>query len=526
MPRPLLSPAPIVAGQTIRWQWYAGLLVLCLIPRLVMAWKIDTLCPDAIVYIDLARAIEQGNWVSGLAQIRLNVFPLVLAALHRLGLDWMTAGELWNVGLASAAVIPLLSWVNQMFDRRTGLIAALLYCAQPALIERSPELLRDPTFWFAMLWSMDAIWRAVTRVRYRDFVVAGLAILLAALSRFEGLLLFVPLLLWSAMRFLSLASHRARLLTGVALAFAMLPLSLLLVQQVAMPAESPLRLIRLEPLARVQAFAGALSLSPSATQPAQVLPDREPLAKSLSKFGVAFLRGMSPLPILLIASGFAGWSSIAGRREHWPIYLLIVMVLAGSWFHLRFSSAISCRYLIPVFLLASPWAALGLTWPERRLTMLPVHFRLPRVRAAAVSTILVICLCHGWGDALATRLQGRREILQISRQIAASYGPSTMVFAQPETSSQVAFYSGLPCAIIHSPQDFATSAASLGPQQAVVVILDRSKPGFDEAQQAALHELGLSQLYPPQGATHAKTHWLVYGRDNTRPPQDRTAHKP
>ena len=39
-----------------------GLVLLCLVPRAVMAWKLGGLCPDGVYYIRQAQALEQGGW--------------------------------------------------------------------------------------------------------------------------------------------------------------------------------------------------------------------------------------------------------------------------------------------------------------------------------------------------------------------------------------------------------------------------------------------------------------------------------
>ena len=79
-----------------------GLLAMCLIPRAVMAWKLGGLCPDGVYYVRLAQSLDQGNVAQAIQQSRLNPLPIALVLLHRAGLDWELAGNLWGVLWASA----------------------------------------------------------------------------------------------------------------------------------------------------------------------------------------------------------------------------------------------------------------------------------------------------------------------------------------------------------------------------------------------------------------------------------------
>ena len=179
-----------------------GLLVLlCLVPRAFMAWKIGGLCPDAVVYIQVAESFDKGLLHEGkYHRFGLNLYPVVLMLLHRSGLDWELAGKLWNVMISCLTVLPLYGWVRRQFDDRVALAAGCLYAMHAELIRWSPEGIRDPTFWFFMVLSLYLLWRAVTEVRLPLFLSGGLALALAAMTRSEGLFLLVPLLLWSFWR--------------------------------------------------------------------------------------------------------------------------------------------------------------------------------------------------------------------------------------------------------------------------------------------------------------------------------------
>ncbi|HEX5444837.1 MAG TPA: glycosyltransferase family 39 protein, partial [Pirellulales bacterium] len=187
------------ACQPRRWL-LVGLVCACLAPRIWMAWRLDTLCNDGVFYIHLAEALERGDLDAGLGQLRLNTYPPILASLHALGLDWQAAGEMWGVALSSLTVLPLFGWLRRQFNDRLATVGCLLYAVHPKLVESSPELLRDPTFWLLWALSLYASWRAAAQQRLRWYLLAGLCIALAVHTRFEGWTLYLPLMGWTVCR--------------------------------------------------------------------------------------------------------------------------------------------------------------------------------------------------------------------------------------------------------------------------------------------------------------------------------------
>ena len=195
------GPSP---GEACRPLLLLGLMLLCLAPRALMAWKLDGVCPDGVAYIRLAELLDQGQGREFLRLAGVNPLPLALVALHRLGLDWEVAGSLWGVLMGAAVVLPLFGWLRRQFDRRVALAGCFLYAVHGELIRWSPEVLRDPTFWFLFTLGLYLLWRAVTEVRLGLFLSAAAAIVLASATRFEGLLLLVPLAGWSVARWRAL----------------------------------------------------------------------------------------------------------------------------------------------------------------------------------------------------------------------------------------------------------------------------------------------------------------------------------
>ena len=234
-----------------------GLVLLCLVPRAAMALRIPGICPDGVVYVNIARNIEAGDLRAAFHEMAMNIYPVILVLLHRLGLDWDLAARIWGVVVSSLVVLPLWGWIRRAFDDRVALVACLLYAVHPKFIEWSPEAMRDQTFWLLFMLAIYWLWRAATEVRYGCFLAAGVAIALASLTRIEGMFLLVPLTLWTFWRWRALTggplptgegtAHR-QLLLGAILCVGFFPLLLALINVLWLCGHSGWTMIRFDAL--------------------------------------------------------------------------------------------------------------------------------------------------------------------------------------------------------------------------------------------------------------------------------------
>ena len=83
------------------------------------------------------------------------------------------------------------------------------------MIRWSPEVIRDPTFWFLFTLSSLSLVAGRERSAHRGCSSPlGMTIALAAATRLEGLLLVIPLVMWSAARWRALARDGDRAADG------------------------------------------------------------------------------------------------------------------------------------------------------------------------------------------------------------------------------------------------------------------------------------------------------------------------
>ncbi len=444
-----------------------ALVVLTLIPRLLMAIRLDVICSDGAYYVALAEALERGD-ISHALNMQFNVFPVVLAALHKLGLGYETGAKVWGVTMSTLVVLPLFGWVRRQFDERVATIACLLYAIHPEMIEWSPEVVREPTFWFTFTLSLYLLWRAVAEVRIGWFLLAGLAVTASALTRFEGLFLLVPLVMWTGMRLFALHEQRWKLVCGAIACPLALPTLLVIVNLAWLHHESSANLLRLEPLKRVEQWAKSLTrrttVAPTvvASTATSTLEAIEPVPTGVKRkakptvfwtFVHTLERGLTPFFGLLVLGGSLAWWRLFLRRDQLPSLIVGLLVVAGIWIHLWYTHQASGRYVMSIVLLSTRGAALGLISlaHKTRLAFMALGAYWPRLlrwqplRIATrpwvlVASALFILSCFGWVDALSTRYQSREMSAELGDWIRARYGERRVIFGLDEQLAIISYY--------------------------------------------------------------------------------------
>lgn len=409
------------------------LVALCAAPRALMAWRLPSVCPDGVLYIHLAQAIEAGNWRAALEGMNLNLYPFLLAELHGFGLGWETAAGLWGVMISSLVVLPLWGWVRRQFDDRVALISCLLYAVNPKLIEWSPEVMRDPTFWFLFVLAIYWLWRAVSEVHLGYFVAAGGAIVLASLTRIEGLFLLIPMTFWMFWQFKANPTKRRRLLLGVILCLAAFPSLFLLVNATWLYGQFDWTLLRLDPLARVEPWLHSILGWTAADSFGDVNAKPLGAGRMIWIFIPTMTRGLSPVFALLMFGGIWGWRRTWFRRDHQALFYTAIVIMCGIWIQLWYDKTICPRYALPIVLMALPWASLGAIALTARLLRAAAWFQRDGAgwQRAIVAGVGIAVLGLSLGDALTSNrkyFQTRRTAANLGEWVRTTFRtPPTLV---------------------------------------------------------------------------------------------------
>lgn len=460
-PRPTRTPVPSAPWTAV------FLLLVCLVPRLLMAQKIDVICVDGVLYLRLAQALEQGilNPPDSMG-MGLNFFSTILAQLHRLGLSWELAPKVLGVTLSSLAVLPIFGWVRRQFDDRVAVVACLLYAVHPDLIEWSPEAMREPTFWFFFASALYLSWRAVVEVRWGVFLAAGVAITLSTLTRVEGYFLFIPLVWWTVVRWQALQEGRRRLLVGTALTAAAFPAVLVLVNVAWVGNDSSLAMLRTGPLQRVQWWAKSWvspdtidslpiaaptgNFSPVPASPksshsaaAVALPPlpRVPFVVAAWQYVDRMGRGLWPPFALLMVGGYFAWRGVFDRRDHLPLAVVGLAIAAGAWIHLWNTQELSSRYVLTIVVMSLRCAALGWLGLCDGIMRWATKARLkPAFVTAMPLALLALLAATGWADALSGNYDNREALANLGRWIRAEYGDSCSIVGSERQLPLVGYY--------------------------------------------------------------------------------------
>jgi hypothetical protein len=477
----------------------ASLVVCCLVPRAAMGLKLQSVCNDAVFYVDLARHYEEGNLAAGLGRLGLNLYPPVLAALHQLGVSWENVGKWWGVAAASLAVLPLYGWVRRQFDGRTALAAAILFAFHPKLIEWSPELLRDPTFW--LFWSLGLYtsWRAAEEQTWRWYFLAGLAIATAAHTRFEGWFLYLPLAGWSCWRLVlarrdggfSSGEPWRRAVAGMLLCIAVSPALVVLVNVTLLRDLSRWELGNFErldyvaqwlraawsaptsPPPQTNASDGGLSLRERtpihgakgdervATPPHAETTVRMPVSRMTRLYGNALRRGFGALFGILWLVGIIVGRRRLFRADHAILFVVAACIGAAAWIHLWYGQATSSRYFLAIVLLACPCSAIGGLWVYDRLLGLVGGLQTVRWRRPVATVAIVLAtVAAGVGESLADRHDGRLREAVLGRWVLAELGPASRL-ATVGPMPRVGFHARTTPTVL-SPAEVALMAVAPG----------------------------------------------------------------
>ena len=371
---------------------FVGAVCVCLLPRCLMAMKVQGICPDAVFYIRLGKLLEAGQFDLFLADFRFNIYPIILSALHLCGLSWETAGVVWGVAISSCTVLPLYGWIRRAFDLRTAFGAGFLYAVHPGLIRCSIEVIRDSTFWFLLAATVYLLWRAVTELHWRWHIAAGTTIALACLTRVEGLTLFLLLAVWTLWRwwqgagtaekgrsgerekgrmYVSLSpllpfspssfSLSLRLLIGASICAGIYPLTLAAING-HWHRGSITSLVRSQPADLARDWVQAAITGKRETKDIG-LPDIAPppsAGKMAERYATGLFKGFSAIYLLVLGYGVATARSFLRRPEYLALASVAGPILLAVWIHLYWSHDAAPRYFFPLVILAAPLASAGL----------------------------------------------------------------------------------------------------------------------------------------------------------------------
>jgi hypothetical protein len=489
----LAGPTPELLQLKPAYRTLVILTLLCLVPRAAMVPRIPSICPDGVLYVRFAEAIEQGDFLKNTQDVSLNTYPFILAGLHHLGFSWEWAAAVWGVAMSTLVVLPLWAWVRRQFDDRVATVACLLYIVNPKMIEWSPEAMRDQTFWLFFMLAIYWLWRAMTEVRYVWFVAGGAAFTLAALTRFEGLFLLAPIACWTFCRYRALKTDRKKLLVGAAMSVALFPLLLAAASLAFAGGHANLISAHMTRIARVVPWFQSLFHHAAGAAAAGIEKPMSP-GTMVWVFIPTMTRGLSPVFALLLFGGLWGWRREWSRRDHQPLFFATLIVLAGIWVQLWYDRTMCPRYALPIVLMGAPFAALGLLGFIARVRRAASWICAPsKVQNAMVGAVAVVIVALSMADTIVGNekyFETRQMAVDLGRWTKAQSVVSPVLLGPIGITPIVSFYAdGVPYYAFRWETTDAAIVSLSDCQRADIVLLQSAKDLTNQRCDAIANQL-------------------------------------
>jgi 4-amino-4-deoxy-L-arabinose transferase-like glycosyltransferase len=174
----------------------SGLVLAAILIRLYMVYASAVISNDGILYVDVAKAIARGDWVTVTKEGFYNLYPFLIVLLHKIVPDWELAGRLVSLLLGSAAVIPLFFLFERFLGLKAALLAGLFYAIHPKFVEYSSDVLREASFWCFALFALWLGRGAMLPRRWALILPVALMVDLAIFTRLEGLVIALVIPAW------------------------------------------------------------------------------------------------------------------------------------------------------------------------------------------------------------------------------------------------------------------------------------------------------------------------------------------
>jgi len=154
---------------------------------------------DGLLYIAAAQKFAEGNFSEGISIYQMPFYPLLIAIVHFLIPDWVTAGRMISVVFVVLTLIPLYYTTNELFDRKAAFWACLAFAIAPVPNRWADSIIRDSGFIFCMAWTVFFALRSIQSQRIIFFAAAALLSWISVLFRLEGIIfiLFFPVYLFA-----------------------------------------------------------------------------------------------------------------------------------------------------------------------------------------------------------------------------------------------------------------------------------------------------------------------------------------
>lgn len=170
------------------------LFFIAFLSRLILVFTACGIANDGCSYVWLAKEIAVGNFDKVFSSILPPLFPILIAGTSYIFQDFELSGRLISCIFGSLTVFPLFFLIKEIFDRKIAIITVLFFIVHPYLLQASGMVLTEALFYFLTTSIACISWIAIQKRRQSLFLIVGVLLSFAFLTRFEGIF-WTPLVL-------------------------------------------------------------------------------------------------------------------------------------------------------------------------------------------------------------------------------------------------------------------------------------------------------------------------------------------
>ena len=337
---------------------------------------------DGALYLTSAQLLAAGQWSAALAQHPLPLFPVLIALVHYIFPDWITAARLVSTMALVLTVIPLYLLTQERHSRAAAFWACVALSGVPMISQYAGLIIRGPLFVLILAWVIYYVHRALSQGRVRDHLLASGLGTLSLLLRLEGVVVLVVsggLFLYQALRDRRTGGHFRGFLVWMAIPLICAVGALALVGTRVGPTEGIRHILDAPRPEAAGPAEGFLDNYHYIYRQLSEMEQQAPYPKGDQNFAeiarhfmpVIYLLGVFEtlvrvlFPVWLIPL-WVGWRR-GLARSGWPLTLFAAAFVGLVFGTLIFRDYIQTRFLYaPVYCLF-PWIGVGLDHLFRRL---------------------------------------------------------------------------------------------------------------------------------------------------------------
>jgi 4-amino-4-deoxy-L-arabinose transferase-like glycosyltransferase len=169
-------------------------LFLSLILRLSFLIWPEVIYNDSTVYIAAAKGILEGRWVETIVP---PLYPALMVMVNFLTNDLELAGILVSFVFGSFLFVPVFYLAKELYDARTGMIAALLATVLPCFVKYSGAVLTESIYYFLVAAIVLTALKAQKTGRLRWTALFGVATAMGYLTKPEAVGFLIVFVTWA-----------------------------------------------------------------------------------------------------------------------------------------------------------------------------------------------------------------------------------------------------------------------------------------------------------------------------------------